>query len=141
MKTKGNRRKCNTTCKKKNYCVNFNKISNDILELIKRQDLKSDFSNNKKDDIVESLSTTINTFIEQLNSKGNKKGNLFKSKLCMYYFNNNGFKTKVFEFRDFFTNLDTIFTSKYDKDIIESRDKIVSYLDNFLCLLLSCSND
>jgi hypothetical protein len=142
MKTKGNIKKKNTTCKKKDYCVDFNKICNDILELVKKQDLKSDILNIKKDDIVESLSTTINLFIKKLNLKSKNKGCLFKSKLCMYYFNNNiGFKTRIFEFRDFLMNLDTIFTQRRDTDILELRDEIVSYLDNFLCLFLSCSND
>lgn len=141
MKTKIRRVKNNRTCKKKKCSEKITKVFFEILNTIKLYSWKTvhkDQNDRLVIELYDSLSKNIDIFIEIFLMKPKRKITITDSKINLYDFDDKiKFKTKIFEFRQFLIDLDTIFSGTRDKEILKIRDEIIVDLDKFLYLMLS----
>ena len=89
------------------------------------------------DDLHEKLSEHIDKFVEVLMGKTNSRIYMIEQKMRMYDFNTKQeLRTAMFEYREFLSSeLDRIFNSKKDSDILSIRDDMLTDINQFLYLL------
>ena len=88
------------------------------------------------DQLHAKLSEDIDKFVEILIAKSRKRIDMFTKTLRLYDFNNKRqLKSKMFEFREFLLDLDRVFDSKKDNDLVNIRDDMITEVNQFLYLL------
>lgn len=109
----------------------------EILHAIKLYHWKTkSYSQHKAtDELHEKLSEQTDRFVEVLLGKNASRINMVEEKMKLYDFDNKtAFKDKVFEFRQFLIDLNQIFYSKKDSDLLTIRDDMLESVNQFLYL-------
>lgn len=107
----------------------------EILHTIKLYHWKTkSYSEHKTtDELHEKLSLQTDTFIEVLMGKTSSRINMVEHTITLYDFDNKyDFKHKLFEFRQFLMDLDRIFPSKKNTDLLSIRDDMLISVNSFL---------
>ena len=97
------------------------------------------------DQLYDELKDSIDTFVEILLGKNDKRRIGKMASVCKQYDFKQGngdkepdvalFKQKIFEYRRFLTDLNRVFSAKKDSDLLNVRDEMVGQLNQFLYLL------
>ena len=97
----------------------------------------SSYSQHKAtDELYERLNTNIDTFVEILLGKDETRIKLLKKQVDLLDTKNtHEFKSRMYEYREFLTEMNTIFDSKKDTDLLSVRDDILGDINQFLYLL------
>jgi DNA-binding ferritin-like protein len=97
----------------------------------------SSYSQHKAtDELYERLNTNIDTFVEILLGKDETRIKLLKKQVDLLDTKNTyEFKSRMYEYREFLTEMNTIFDSKKDTDLLNARDEILGDINQFLYLL------
>jgi len=109
----------------------------EILQSIKLYHWKTkSYSHHKEtDELHEKLSKATDRFIEVLIGKTSARIQMVEDKMKLYDFDNKAqFKEKIFEFRQFLVDLNQLFPSKKDGDLISIRDEMLEVVNQFLYL-------
>lgn len=133
MKTKGNK-KNDITNAQKSFLV---KTFFEILHSIKLYHWKTkSYSHHKEtDQLHEKLSAETDRFIEVLIGKTSARIQMVEDKIKLYDFDSNTqFKDKIFEFRQFLVDLNQLFPTKKDGDLLSIRDEMLESVNQFLYL-------
>lgn len=138
--TKRIHKRNNKTSKKKVEVVNAQKSRLvktffEILHTIKLYHWKTkSYSEHKTtDELHEKLSLQTDHFIEVLMGKTSSRINMVEHTITLYDFDNKyDFKHKLFEFRQFLMDLDRIFPSKKNTDLLSIRDDMLISVNSFL---------
>ena len=109
----------------------------EILHSIKLYHWKTkSYSQHKEtDELHEKLSSATDRFIEVLIGKTSGRIKMVEDKMKLYDFDNKTqFKDKIFEFRQFLVDLNQLFSSKKDGDLLSIRDEMLEIVNQFLYL-------
>jgi DNA-binding ferritin-like protein len=88
------------------------------------------------DELYERLNENIDTFVEILLGKDETRIKLLKKQVDLLDTKNTyEFKSRMYEYREFLTEMNTIFDSKKDTDLLSVRDDILGDINQFLYLL------
>ena len=88
------------------------------------------------DELYERLNENIDTFVEILLGKDETRIKLLKKHVDLLDTKNTfEFKSRMYEYREFLTEMNTIFDSKKDSDLLNVRDEILGDINQFLYLL------
>jgi Family of unknown function (DUF5856) len=88
------------------------------------------------DELYEKLGDHIDRFIEILMGKDGSRINILEKNIEIFDANSSSdFKDKIYEYRDFFINMDKYFHAKSDSDLLSIRDEILGDINQFLYLL------
>jgi DNA-binding ferritin-like protein len=84
------------------------------------------------DELYDRLNKHIDEFVEVLLGKEHKRVKLVEKKLRLIdNMNDRDFKTHIYEFREFFNNMDTYFVKK-DGGLLSIRDELLVDINQFL---------
>ena len=96
---------------------------------------KSYSQHKETDELHEKLSAATDRFIEVLIGKTSARIQMVEDKMKLYDFDNKTqFKDKIFEFRQFLVDLNQLFPSKKDTDLLSIRDEMLEIVNQFLYL-------
>jgi len=97
----------------------------------------SSYSQHKAtDELYERLNTNIDTFVEILLGKDETRIKLLKKQVDLLDTKNtHEFKSRMYEYREFLINMNEVFDSKKDSDLLSVRDEILGDINQFLYLL------
>jgi DNA-binding ferritin-like protein len=88
------------------------------------------------DELYENMNEKVDRFIETLLGKDESRIKLLKKRVeLLDAKNTHEFKSRIYEYRDFLIDMNDIFDSKKDSDILSIRDDILSDINQFLYLL------
>lgn len=111
----------------------------ELLTMIKLYHWKThSYSQHKAtDELHEKLSESIDKFVEVLMGKSNSRIYMIDKKMRMYDFNTKQeLRAAMFEYREFLSvEMDRVFHSKKDSDILSIRDDMLTDINQFLYLL------
>ena len=96
---------------------------------------KSYSQHKETDELHEKLSDATDRFVEVLIGKTSVRIQMVEDKMKLYDFDNKTqFKDKIFEFRQFLVDLNQLFSSKKDGDLLSIRDEMLEIVNQFLYL-------
>ena len=110
----------------------------ELLNMIKLFHWKTcSYSQHKSTDLLyEQLNKHIDKFIELLIIKDNKRIKMVNKKMNLIDINDETeFKSKIYEYREFLINMDTIFNKRSDSALISIKDDILVDINQFLYLM------
>jgi hypothetical protein len=111
----------------------------ELLTMIKLYHWKThSYSQHKAtDELHEKLSENIDKFVEVLMGKSNSRIYMIDKKMRLYDFNTKQeLRAAMFEYREFLSaEMDRVFHSKKDSDILSIRDDMLTDINQFLYLL------
>ena len=110
----------------------------ELLNMIKLFHWKTcSYSLHKSTDLLyEQLNKHIDKFIELLIIKDNKRIKMVNKKMNLIDINDETeFKSKIYEYREFLINMDTIFNKRSDSALITIKDDILVDINQFLYLM------
>lgn len=88
------------------------------------------------DELYERLNENIDKFVEILLGKDETRIKLLKKQVDLLDTKNtHEFKSRMYEYREFLTNMNEAFDSKKDSDLLSVRDEILGDINQFLYLL------
>jgi len=88
------------------------------------------------DELHERLSENIDKFVEVLLGKDESRIRMIEKDIELMDFSDTmSFKEKMYEYRDFLTNLDRYFSERTDSDLFSIRDDILADVNQFLYLM------
>ena len=88
------------------------------------------------DELYDKLNGNIDEFVEVLLGKDESRIKLLKKRVdLMDTTNAQDFKTKLYKYRDYLIEMNEIFDTKKDTDILSIRDEMLSNINQFLYLL------
>jgi len=88
------------------------------------------------DELYERLNENIDKFVEILLGKDETRIKLLKKQVDLLDTKSTyEFKSRMYEYREFLTEMNTIFDSKKDSDLLSVRDEILGDINQFLYLL------
>ena len=88
------------------------------------------------DELYDRLNENIDKFIEILLGKDESRVKLIEKRIdVLDAKNTQSFKSRIYEYREFLTDMNTIFSSKTDSDLLSVRDEILGDVNQFLYLL------
>lgn len=139
-KTAKKRTPRNKTYKKKTETYKLN-VVNTFIEMINLVKLyhwktKSYAKHQATDELFEKLNKHTDQFVEILIGKDEKR--IKKMNKCINVLqaeNDKEFKSKVYKFREFLTNMNDYFHAKKDSDLLSIRDEILADINQFLYLM------
>ena len=139
-KTAKKRTPRNKTYKKKTETYKL-KVVNTFIEMINLVKLyhwktKSYAKHQATDELFEKLNKHTDQFVEVLIGKDEKR--IKKMNKCINVLqaeNDKEFKSKVYKFREFLTNMNDYFHAKKDSDLLSIRDEILADINQFLYLM------
>ena len=132
---RGGQRGGETSPKKKSVIV---QKFMELLVMIKLYHWKThSYSQHKAtDQLYSDLNEKIDSFVEILLGKSKNRIQMLEKKMNMYDLDTKTeLKEKVFEYREFLIDMNSIFDAKRDSDLLNSRDEILGLLNQFLYLL------
>ena len=110
----------------------------EFLNMIKLYHWKThSFSQHKAtDELYERLNENIDKFVEILLGKDQSRVKMLEKRIDLTDSDNlKDFKSKIFEYRTFLTDMNMFFDSKKDSDLLSVRDEILGDINQFLYLL------
>lgn len=88
------------------------------------------------DELYDKLNSNIDQFVEVLLGKDESRIKLLKKRVdLMDASSSQDFKTKIYKYRDFLIEMNEIFDTKKDTDILSIRDEMLGNINQFLYLL------
>jgi hypothetical protein len=88
------------------------------------------------DELYDRLNENIDKFIEILLGKDESRVKLIEKRIdVLDAKNTQSFKSRIYEYREFLIDMNTIFSSKTDSDLLNVRDEILGDINQFLYLL------
>jgi hypothetical protein len=114
------------------------KIFLEMLHMIKLYHWRTKcFSEHKAtDELHGKLSEHIDKFVEVLLGKDQSRVKMLETRIDLLDIDNTrDLKERIFEYRDFLTDMNIYFDEKRDSDLLNIRDEIVADLNQFLYLL------
>ena len=88
------------------------------------------------DELYERLNENIDKFVETLLGKDQSRVKMLEKRIDLTDSDNlKDFKSKIFEYRTFLTDMNMFFDSKKDSDLLSVRDEILGDINQFLYLL------
>lgn len=109
-----------------------------VLNMVKLYHWKTrSYSQHKAtDELYERLNENIDKFVEILLGKDETRINMIEKRVDLIQENNTrDLKARMYEFRLFLTELNVVFDSKKDSDLLNIRDEILGDINQFLYLL------
>lgn len=139
LKNKNYKRK---TYKRKNKQINYKaniiKMFLALINMIKLYHWKTrSYAQHKAtDELYANLNIHIDKFVEVLLGKDNSRIHMMSKKMKLIDCDNTqDFKKHIFEYREFFINMDKYFDKKRDSDLLAIRDDILIDINQFLYLM------
>lgn len=120
---------------KKSHIV---KIFLEMLNMIKLYHWRTkSYSQHKAtDELYSKLNEHIDKFVEVLLGKDQSRVKMMESRIDLLDIDNTrDLKERIFEYRDFLTDMNIYFDTKRDSDLLNIRDEILGDLNQFLYLL------
>jgi hypothetical protein len=117
---------------------NIIKMFLQVLNMVKLYHWKThSFSQHKAtDELYERLNENIDKFVEILLGKDQSRVKMLEKRIDLTDSDNlKDFKSKIFEYRTFLTDMNMFFDSKKDSDLLSVRDEILGDINQFLYLL------
>ena len=121
-----------------NYKAHIVKMFLELINMVKLYHWKTrSYAQHKAtDDLHASLNKHTDSFVEVLLGKGNSRIRMISKKMKLIDCDNtNDFKARVYEFREFFINMDKYFHPKRDSDLLTLRDELLIDINQFLYLM------
>jgi len=88
------------------------------------------------DELHENLNKNIDKFVEVLLGKDESRIRMIEKDIEIMDFSDTmSFKEKIYEYREFLTNLDRYFNNRTDSDLFSIRDDILADVNQFLYLM------
>lgn len=88
------------------------------------------------DELYSKLNEHVDHFVEVLLGKDQSRVKMLESRIDLLDIDNTrDLKERIFEYRDFLTDMNIYFDSKRDSDLLNIRDEILGDLNQFLYLL------
>lgn len=88
------------------------------------------------DELYASLNENVDRFIEVLLGKDNKRIKMMEKKIDLIDpANVSEFKTRIYEYREFLTDMNLHFSEKTDMDLLSIRDELLADINQFLYLM------
>tara|TARA_Y100000361_G_C11161682_1_gene347843 strand:+ start:4113 stop:4565 length:453 start_codon:yes stop_codon:yes gene_type:complete len=131
-------RKTRKNNKKNKTNAHVVKIFLEILNIIKLYHWKtrSYAKHQATDELYEKLNKHIDKFIEVLIGKDERRIKMLEKQINLIDPENTiDFKHRIYEYRDFLTNIDNCFNKKKDTDLLNIRDEILADINQFLYLM------
>jgi DNA-binding ferritin-like protein len=110
----------------------------EMLNMVKLYHWKThSYSEHKStDELYEHLGENIDKFVEVLMGKDEKRIHMMESRIQLVDTKNTKeFKTRILQYRTFFTDMDIYLDSRRDSDLLSIRDDILADINQFLYLL------
>jgi len=117
---------------------NIVKMFLQVLNMVKLYHWKThSFAQHKAtDELYERLNENIDTFVEILLGKDQSRVKMLEKRIELTDSDNlKDFKSKIFEYRTFLTDMNMFFDIKRDSDLLSVRDEILGDINQFLYLL------
>jgi len=117
---------------------NIIKMFLQLLNMVKLYHWKThSFAQHKAtDELYERLNENIDKFVETLLGKDQSRVKMLEKRIDLTDSDNlKDFKSKIFEYRTFLTDMNMFFDSKKDSDLLSVRDEILGDINQFLYLL------
>lgn len=117
---------------------NIVKMFLQVLNMVKLYHWKThSFAQHKAtDELYERLNENIDKFMEILLGKDQSRVKMLEKRIELTDSDNlKDFKSKIFEYRTFLTDMNMFFDSKRDSDLLNVRDEILGDINQFLYLL------
>jgi DNA-binding ferritin-like protein len=117
---------------------NIIKMFLQVLNMVKLYHWKThSFAQHKAtDELYERLNENIDKFVEILLGKDQSRVKMLEKRIDLTDSDNiKDFKSKIFEYRTFLTDINMFFDSKKDSDLLSVRDEILGDINQFLYLL------
>ena len=139
-----NRRKTFKSRPKKQFKIDnkfkseITKVFLELLNMVKLYHWKTySYAQHKAtDELYESLNKHIDKFIEVLLGKDSSRIHMVSKKIKLIDINNAAdFKSRIYSFREFFTQMDKNFNKKRDTDLLTLRDDLLIDINQFLYLM------
>ena len=123
------------TPSKKSHLI---RVFMEMLNMVKLYHWKThSYSEHKStDELYEHLGENIDKFVEVLMGKDQKRIHMMESRIQLVDTKNTKeFKTRILQYRTFFTDMDMYLDSRRDSDLLSIRDDILADINQFLYLL------
>ena len=136
--TNNKRKTSKQTRKPVNYKAHIVKIFLELINMVKLYHWKTrSYAQHKAtDELHASLNKHTDEFVEVLLGKGSSRIRMMSKKMKLIDCDSTrDFKERIFEFREFFTNMDKYFDKKRDSDLLTIRDELLIDINQFLYLM------
>ena len=122
------------TCSKHEIIGNFMEIINAVK--VYHWNTHSFAQHKATDELYERLNDHVDKFVEVLlGKKDDRLKNLDRHIPLRNYKSTADLKTRLYQYRDYLSNLDSCLDAKHDTDLLNIRDEILADLNQFLYLL------
>ena len=121
--------------KKKSHIV---RVFLEMLNTVKLYHWKTrSFAQHKAtDELYEKLNGHVDTFVEVLLGKDESRIKMVEKRCeLLDYSDSSDFKTRIYEYREFLTDMNQYFDAKRDTDLLNIRDEILGDINQFLYLM------
>ena len=121
--------------KKKSHIV---RIFLEMLNTVKLYHWKTrSFAQHKAtDELYEKLNGHVDTFVEVLLGKDESRIKMVEKRCeLLDYSESSNFKERIYEYREFLTDMNQYFDAKRDTDLLNIRDEILGDINQFLYLM------
>ena len=136
-RAKGGTRKVNSRIKNKDKS-HIIRIFLEVLNMVKLYHWKThSYAQHKAtDELYSRLNEHIDKFIEILMGKDESRIKMLEKRINLIDPNNtHDFKTRIYEYREFLTDINMFFDNKKDSDLLNVRDEILGDINQFLYLM------
>ena len=123
--------------KKKSHIV---RVFLEMLNTVKLYHWKTrSFAQHKAtDELYEKLNGHVDTFVEVLLGKDESRIKMVEKRCeLLDYSDSSDFKTRIYEYREFLTDMNQYFDAKRDTDLLNIRDEILGDINQFLYLIFT----
>jgi hypothetical protein len=142
MKQRKTRKQCMGGAKRNNY-ANASKshlvsVFLEMLNMVKLYHWKThSYAQHKAtDDLYSSLNANVDKFIEVLLGKDAKRIKMMEKKIDLIDpVNVTDFKSRIYEYREFLTDMNVHFNETRDSDLLSIRDDLLADINQFLYLM------
>jgi hypothetical protein len=114
------------------------KVFIELLNMIKLYHWKTrSFSQHKAtDELYEKMGNSTDTFVEIMMGKDESRIKMLEKRIDLLdESNTRDFKQRIYEYREFLTDMNMYFNEKKDTDLLNIRDEILGHVNQFLYLL------
>lgn len=132
---KKNNHSKNTNNRNKSHIV---KVFLEVLNMVKLYHWKThSFAQHKAtDELYEKLNDNIDKFVEILLGKDESRIKMLEKRIDLVDAKNvKDFKSRIYEYRTFLTDINMYFDAKRDSDLLSLRDEILGNVNQFLYLM------
>jgi DNA-binding ferritin-like protein len=136
--TNNKRKTSKRRSKSLDYKAHIVKIFLELINMVKLYHWKTrSYAQHKAtDELHASLNKHTDEFVEVLLGKDSSRIRMMSKKMKLIDCDNTrDFKERIFEFREFFINMDKYFDKKRDSDLLTIRDELLIDINQFLYLM------